>query len=125
MFGPISAINLAFCISVLYINIVQSHCKAVINEINVIDSVKPETREFVELKSNCEENLPLRGYKVIGFNCVGTSGKVQLIVNLWNERLTQGLYTIGGSEILSANMKIPNDNIKFKKQHSTHFQLLR
>lgn len=114
MFGLISVVYIAFLINAICIVRVQGNCKAVINEINVIDPMKPENHEFIELKSTCEENLPLRGYKVIGFNCVGSSGKVQLIVNLWNERMTQGFYTIGGSEILFANMKIPNDNIKFK-----------
>lgn len=107
-------INIIFCLSALSVTIVQSRCKIVINEINIVDPKNPETHQFIELKSTCEENVALRGYKIIGFNCHGTSGKVELVINLWNERMKKGFYTIGGSEVSSADMKIPNDNIKFK-----------
>lgn len=98
----------------MHIVTIQSKCKAVINELNVVDPRKPETKEFIELMSTCETDLPLRGYKVIGFSCHGTSGKVELIVNLWNQRMSNGYFTIGGSEVSSANLKVPNENIKFR-----------
>lgn len=108
------ALNFVLCLSAMLIVSVQSRCKAVINELNVVDPKKPEKNEFVELKSTCEPNLPLRGYKVIGFSCHGTSGKVELVVNWWDQRMSNGYYTIGGSEVSSADLKIPNENIKFK-----------
>lgn len=55
-----------FWLSAIYIVEIQTNCKAVINEVNISDTRKPGTREFVELKSTCEENLPLRGYKTWG-----------------------------------------------------------
>lgn len=51
---------------------------------------------------------------MIGLSCHGKSGKVELIVNLWNQRMSNGYFTIGGNEVSSANLKIPNENIKFR-----------
>lgn len=112
MFG--SVIWNAFYLSALCIITAQCRCKAVINEINFIDPRKPETKEFIELKSTCEEDLPLRGYKLIGFNCQAKSGKVALVVSLWNERMKNRFFTIGGSDVDTADLKIPDAKIRFK-----------
>lgn len=94
--------------------VVEINCKAVINEVNIIDTGKPGTHEFVELKSTGETNLPLRGFKIVGISCSGKSGKVNLVVNLWNERMKSGFFTIGGSDVSNEDLKIPSDSIKFK-----------
>lgn len=49
----------------IFLEGVSSECNVFINELNIVDPKKPEKSEFIELKTNCE-NLPLRGYKIIG-----------------------------------------------------------
>lgn len=91
------------------------NCKVVINEINTIDPKRSGTKEYIELKSTCEIDVPLRGYKLIGFECFRSSAKIGLVVNLWNERIKSRYFTIGGSGV-NANLKVPNDNIKFSNE---------
>lgn len=108
--------NIILCIPFISaIVFAQNNCKVIINEINVNDPKKPEKRDFIELKSTCGDNLPLRGYKLVGFNCKKVTGTVDLVVTLWNERMNQdGFFTIGGSEVPAANLKVSNDFIKFR-----------
>lgn len=101
-------------ISAFLFSLVQSECDIVINEINMADPHNFGKREFIELKSTCGDNIPLRGYKLIGFNCQSTSGTIDLIVTLWNLRTKNGFFTIGGHEVLTADLKVPSDYIKFK-----------
>lgn len=102
-------------LSVFLITSVQSDCKVVINEINVVDPKKPEKHEFIELKSTCGGSFSLRGYKLIGFNSQSKTGTIDLVVTLWNERTNQnGFFTIGGSEVSTVNFKLPHDMVKFK-----------
>lgn len=57
--------------------------------------------------------LPLRGYKIIGFSCQSTSGTIDLIITLWNNRIDKnGFFTVG--DVSSADLKVPNDYIKFQ-----------
>lgn len=101
-------------ICVLMIPFVTSDCEVVINEINVIDPRKPEKKEFIELKSTCDTDTPLRGYKLIGFSCQSTTGTIDLVVNLWNFRMNKnGFFTVGGS-VVDAELNIPSDYIRFK-----------
>lgn len=101
---------LIFLAIACFIITVSSECGVVINELNKIDKI-PESASFIELKSTCE-SVSLRGYKLIGFQCHGTTGKISLVANLWNARTKNRFYTIGGSEI-DSDMNIPSDNIKF------------
>lgn len=111
--------NFVCClISLFILSVYCDNCKVVINEINTIDPKKPETKEFIELKSTCDLSVPLRGYKLIGFECFGSTGKIGLVVNLWNERIKSRYYTIGGSDV-NGDIKVPNDNIKFTSALST------
>lgn len=81
--------------SAFAISFVESNCDVVINEINVIDPKKPEKNEYIELKSSCGSDIPLRGYKIIGFNCQSRSGTIDFIVNLWNHRMNKnGFFTV-------------------------------
>lgn len=89
---------------------VSSECRVVINEVNKIEKI-PEKTSFVELKSICSD-VPLRGYKLIGLECFGTSGKVNLVVNLWNQRIKSNYFTVGGHET-HPDLNIPSDNIRF------------
>lgn len=93
----------------------ESDCEIVINEINIIDPQKPNKNEYIELKSTCNMEVSLRGYKLIGFNCQTETGTIDLIITLWNVRTNEnGFFTIGGHEVSTADLKIPNDYIKFK-----------
>lgn len=95
-----------------------SDCKAFINELNIVEPKSPETHEFIELKSSCKD-LPLRGYKIIGFSCLKSSGYVELVINLWNARMKNGFFTVGGSGVKSANINVPNPDIKFRDSFKT------
>lgn len=76
---------------------------------------KPEKREFIELKSTCNNMQTLRGYKLIGFSCNSESGSIDLVVTLWNARTNEnGFFTIGGKDIATADFKIPHDMVKFR-----------
>ena len=107
-----------FFIPLCIFSVYCQNCKVVINEINTIDPKKPGSHEFIELKSTCDLSVPLRGYKLIGFECYGSTGKIGLVVNLWNERIKSRFYTIGGTNV-DADIKVPNDNIKFTNALST------
>lgn len=65
----IKTIIYSHLISVILIFFADSNCEIVINEINIVDPKKPEKAEYIELKSTCGTEIPLCGYKLIGFNC--------------------------------------------------------
>lgn len=98
---------------------VECDCKVVINEVNVFDPQKPGNKEFIELKSTCDEDIALRSYKLIGFNCQSVSGTIDMIVTPWNHLLKNGFFTIGGTEVSKADLKIPSDYIKLKSDFDT------
>lgn len=103
-----------FCLSAFQFAESQSRSNVIINELNVIDPRKPEKNEFIEIKSTSEPNLALRGYKIIGISCYDKTDKISLVATLWNERMKNGYFTIGGSGVPTADLKIPHENIKFK-----------
>lgn len=101
---------LFFIISALIV--ASIHCEVFINEVNVVDPKQPAKNEFIELMSTVTD-IPLRGYKIIGFSCQSTSGTIDLIITLWNNRIDKnGFFTVG--DVSSANLKVPSDYIKFK-----------
>lgn len=80
-----------------------------------MDPRRPEKNKFVELKSTCSGKTPLRGYKLIVMNAQTKSGSIDLVATLWNERTDEnGYFTIGGTEVSTANIKIPHNMVKFK-----------
>lgn len=108
-------------ISLIYLGVIfvgsvysDNECNAIINELNLRNPKSPGSNEFIELRSTCGDNLPLRGHKIIGFTCTQKSGAVILEVNLWNARMQNGFYTIGGDQVNSANINIPSTDIKYK-----------
>lgn len=99
----------------------QRRRDVVINEINVIDPFKPEKREFIELKSTIPvpkgKTVALRGYKVVGISAGDNGAEIELVVQLWNAAIGEkGYYTIGGTAVPEANLKVPNDFIQFRQQ---------
>lgn len=54
----------------------------IINETNMIDPKKPGKKEFIGMKSTDDNDAPLRGYKLIGFNCQSNTGTIDLIITL-------------------------------------------
>lgn len=91
-----------------------SECKVVINEINIMDTQKVNKNDYIELKSTCNSDTPLRGYKLIGFNCESTIGTIDLIITLWNHRTDKnGFFTVGGTDV-AADLKVPSDFIKYR-----------
>lgn len=108
---------LAFLLSALCALVLSNQpCAVVINEVNFLNPENPEKKEFIELKATCGSSVPLRGYKLIGMDCKGKYGSVELVVTLWNEKTDKnGYYTIGGPEVSNANIRIPHDLIKFRR----------
>lgn len=102
------------------VSFIQS--EIVINEVNIADPQNFAKIEFIELKSTDGDEIALRGYKIIGLNCQTSSGSIDLIVTLWNDRTKNGLYTIGGTEITNADLKVPSDYIKFKNSFNDKVQ---
>lgn len=99
---------------------VRASCGFVINEVNVIDPSKPEKKEFIEMMSTCEESyVALRGYKLIGINAgkkADSVATIELVITLWNEHISGSKYfTVGGSDITHANLKVPDPKIKFRE----------
>lgn len=109
---------LLFLVVSVLISSVQCLFDVIINEIQIVDPKKPEKKEFIELKSTSDSpNIALRGYKLIGFNCQSKTGTIDLVVTLWNQRMDKnGLFTIGGSDVSTANLKIPNEFTKCKSE---------
>lgn len=95
-----------------------NECKVVINEININDPRKPEKREFIELHSNCKKSTTLQGYKLIGISGGARSDAVpviELVVTLWNQHINEfGYFTVGGSDVYTADLRIPSSYIKFR-----------
>lgn len=111
----IKAIFYSLLLSVFLVSCVKSNCEVFINELNIIDPKKPANKEYIELKSSCGDEISLRGYKIIGFNCQSNTGTIDLVVTLWNSRVNKnGFFTIGGAEVPIADLKVPSDYIKFK-----------
>lgn len=103
----------------------QDNCKVIINELNITDTSRPEKNQFVELKSTCGGIIPLHSYKLIGINAQTKPATIDLIITLWNERTNaNGFFTIGGSEVPSADMKIPHDMVKFKSSFTGRSSLM-
>lgn len=103
---------------------VQSDCKIIINEVNIVDPKKPEMNEFIELKQICEnenenEASSLKCYKLVGFTCKSLTGSIDLVITLWNFRLnSNGIFTVGGPAVTNADVKIPNEMVKFRSGFS-------
>lgn len=83
-------------VSASFLSTLYCDCGVVINEINLNNPKKLEPNEFIELKSTCAGDVALRSYKLIGFICTEKWGYLNLEVNLFNARMRDGYYTIGG-----------------------------
>lgn len=96
-----------------------NECKVVINEININNPWKPEKREFIELRSSCKKASTLQGYKLIGITGGVRSDAapvIELVVTLWNEHINEfGFFTVGGSEVNEADLRVPSSSIKFRQ----------
>ena len=110
-----------FIFLIIYYAVYGQKCNVVINELNTDTPQKPEKFEFIELRSFCSgnpSNFSLRGYKLIGIGTgtvTSTIETIDLVVTLWNQRTNNdGIFTIGGSDVDGADLKIPNDYIKYR-----------
>lgn len=72
----------------------EDDCNLVLNEINTRSPKLLKNQDFIELKMICankRKSDSLQGYKVIGISTGLDKGKqvmtIDLIVNLWNEKL--------------------------------------
>lgn len=93
----------------------QCVCRLVINELNIINPKYVENNDYIELKQLFGQGneMSMRGYKLIGFNCNAKSGTIDTVVSLWNFSTNKkGFFTIGGSDVKSADVNIPNEMIK-------------
>lgn len=101
--------------SVFWTIYAQNDCKVLINELNVNNPSGPGRNEFIELKATCDGKIPLRGFKLIGFNCQSRSGTIDLVITLWNQHTNEnGYFTIGGNDVPNVNLKFSNEMVKFR-----------
>lgn len=102
----------------VFANIGVTQCvvtKVVINEVNLIDPKYPAKNDYIELRQTFDRGneMPLRGYKVIGFSCKSNSGTIDTVATLWNFRMNKrGIFTIGGNRVKNADIKLPNEMVK-------------
>lgn len=76
--------------------------KWLINEVNLIDPKYPAKNDYIELKQTKDRGneMPSRGYKVVGFSCKSNSGTIDTVATLWNFRMNKhGFFTIGGNSL--------------------------
>lgn len=105
-----------------FISPIQCACKVVINEVNIIDSKYFETNDYVELKQTCmkQNEISLKGYKLIGFSCKLRSGIIDTVATLWNFSMNKnGLFTIGGAKVATADVNLPHVMVKTQSSFST------
>lgn len=111
------------CCSVFFLqsNTASDECSFLINELNTRSPANIKNREFVELKMVCvnERKIDsLQGYKVLGITIGSDSKKmtIDLIVNLWNERLKSDYYTIGAESLPNADIQPKSPYFTFRNK---------
>lgn len=109
---------------------VADKCNVFINEINVNNPVKPESNEFIELFSLCDgfkASVSLRGYKVILISTGTTNNEeitIEFVATLWNSRSNEnGFFTIGGPGVENADLRVPNDFVKFRNSFNKNREI--
>lgn len=102
----------------------DNDCNFLINEINIGTPGHIKNQDFIELKMACysqRKTNSLQGYKVIGMSVGPNSIAIDLVVNLWNQKLKSEYYTIGSSNIANADLK-PNSPYLNYKENSQETQ---
>ena len=74
-------VSFALFLVTIFVESVSSECNVFVNELNIVNPKKPDKSEIIELKTNCE-NLPLKGYKIIGISA-GNKKNTTPSINLW------------------------------------------
>lgn len=100
---------------------IQCYPKVVINEVNFIDPKFPAKGDYIELKQvfGRGDKMSLKGYKLIGLSCKSKSGTIDTVATLWNFGMNdRGFFTIGGSEVTRADVKMPHEMIKTPNSYS-------
>lgn len=117
-----------FIIILVSLAFVQIECadnkyEVFINEVNINDPRKPERREFIELRSTSKNSITLQGYKLIGISGgvhADAVPVIELVITLWNQHINaNGFFTVGGSDVNGADLRIPSGYIKFRNNFIT------
>lgn len=91
-------------------------CNLVINEINIESPGIVKTKDFIELKMVCanqRKSDSLQGFKILGISAGPDSTNsqtmtVDLIINLWNQKIkNKDFFTIGSTNVVNVDMQ-PN-----------------
>lgn len=105
-----------------------------INEINTRSPKNVKNQDFIELKMICESERKsdsLQGFKLIGISVGLEKGKqimtIDLIVNLWNEKLKKGsdFFTIGTSNVPNVDLKTESPYVSYRNKFTGNTQGLQ
>lgn len=114
-------------------NVFGQDCSLLINEINVATPETIKNRDFIELKMKCStprKSDSLQGYKILGISAGNDVKKnkqvmsINLIANLWNEKLIGEYFTIGTNEV-NANMNPKSPFLTFRNKFTGNSQTLQ
>lgn len=136
--------NLVFTLSLFIIAVLkpqingsfgESDCHLVINEFNTGSPNAVKNNEFIELKQNCGDErkiVSLQGYKVIGISAgvgVGTNNKqemtIDLIINLWNEKMKSDFFTIGAQNVQNIDLSVSSSFVTFRNKYTGNTKSMR
>jgi len=103
-------------------------CRIVINELNAVDPVKIEKKEFIEIAQLCSGTAAkkidsinstlgkksLQGYKIVAISHMKSLGFcVAMVANLWNSHIVNNNYfTLGGVAVDNADIKFTDPMVK-------------
>lgn len=117
-----------YLISIYCLSIVS--CGVVINEINADDPAKPERNEFIELiafgakrgsdrETTQLDEFSLRGYKIIlptAFHKGVKAPTIELVANLWNSKIQNSFFVLGGIGVIHADLKVDSTFVGFREK---------
>ena len=93
--------------------------KIIINEFDSTDPAKPERNEFIELISyngqSRVKDASLRGHKIA---LIAGDKRIIMVVNLWNSRIKDGFFVLGGLGVQNADMFINDSMVQSTKKLS-------
>lgn len=104
----------------------ENGCNLVINEVNTGTPANLKNNDFIELKMLCENAedsnySSLQGTKIIGISADKETATIDLVVNLWNEKVQHnGYFTIGNFE--KANMRPTSQSFVFRNKLTSNTQ---
>lgn len=106
----------------------DNDCTLLLNELNTGSPGAVKNKDFIELEAMCENERrldSLQGYKIIGISAgVGANKKKQemtidLIINLWNEKMkVSNLFTIGSKNVPNVDLTEASPFFSYRNKYT-------